>query len=173
MRDQTRIKSAMDRSVAALRARPFLGQGTAVTKVRLQEGLTCEVEEGDWKFVAGMSEKAGGDNAGPNPGILGRGSLGACLAIGYSMWAARRGVPLSGLEVEIQADYDVRGEYGVADIPPRYMQVRYLVTVESAAPEAEVMAMLDEADAHSSYHDLWRRAVDLRRQVRVVAPAEK
>lgn len=93
--------------------------------MRLKPGLECEVEEGTWKMTVGMSEKSGGTNAGPNPGILGRGALGTCLAIGYAMWAARLGVPIDALEVDVEADYDRRGELGVADdVPPGYTQVR-------------------------------------------------
>jgi uncharacterized OsmC-like protein len=86
------IKTILDRNAKALELRPIIGQGTAVTKVRLTEGLACEIEEGAWNLKADMSEKSGGANTGPNPGVLGRAALGSCLAIGYAMWAARRGV---------------------------------------------------------------------------------
>ena len=85
------------------------------------------------------------------------------------MWAARLGVPLRSLEVEVQADYDSRGELGVADIPPGYAQVRYIVTVECEASEEEIRRMLDTADAHSSYRDIFARPIDLRREVRIGA----
>lgn len=170
MNHQARIKQAFERSVKALESRPFLGQGTAVTRARLREGLACDVEEGPWKLVVGMSEKAGGDNAGPNPGVLGRGALASCLAIGYARWAALRDIPLTAIEVEVQADYDARGENGVSDdVYPGYSQIRYVVTVESDAPEADIMRMLDDADRYSSYHDVFRRAVDLQREVKLGA----
>jgi hypothetical protein len=35
------------------------------------------------------------------------------------------------------------------------------------------MQMLDDADRYSSYHDVFRRAVDLRREVKLVAPAKE
>ena len=75
-------------------------------KVRIvlaEKGLACEVEEGPWKFSVGMTEKYGGQNNGPNPGVYGRAALGACLAIGYGMWAARLEIPIRGLTVEIRA----------------------------------------------------------------------
>jgi uncharacterized OsmC-like protein len=172
MTDQAHIKQAFERSIKALEQRPFLGQGTAVTHARLRDGLTCDVEEGPWKLVVDMSEKAGGANAGPNPGVLGRGALASCLAICYARWAALRDIPLTALDVEVQADYDARGENGVSnDVYPGYSEIRYVVTIESAAPEADVMQMLDDADRYSSYHDVFRRAVDLRREVKLVAPA--
>ena len=101
-----------------------------------------------------MTEKDGGTNAGPNPGVLGRAALGSCLALGYGMWAARLDVPITALEVEIHADYDVRGELGVDDgVRPGYSAIRYVVRVSSPAPEADVRRVIDTADRYSS----WRR----------------
>ena len=170
MNPADKIRVALERNVKAATLRPTVASGTAVTRVRLCDGLTCEVEEGKWKFTADVGEKSGGNDRGPNPGILGRAALGSCLAVGYAMWAARRGVPLSRLEVEIQADYDARGELGVAEVSPAYSQVRYIVTVESPAPEAEVRRLIDEADAHSPYLTLFRQPMDVRRELRVAAP---
>ncbi len=36
----------------ALRLRPTIGIGTATTTVRVRSSLTCDVEDGQWKFVA-------------------------------------------------------------------------------------------------------------------------
>ena len=164
------IKTAIERNVKAVSLRPSVGQGTAVTKVRLKAGLACDVEEGNWRFTVGMHEKYGGTNAGPNPGIYGRAAFGSCLAIGYGMWAARLGVPIDGLSVEVHADYDVRGELGVADdVHPGYAELRYVVTVESPASEADIMRMLDTADRYSSWRDDLTRAVPVTREVRLTA----
>lgn len=166
--DPRKIRSRLERNARAVSLRPSVGQGTAVTRIRLVDGLRCEVEEGPWTLTVDMAEKSGGTNAGPNPGTYGRASLGSCLAIGYAMWAARLGVPLAKLEVEIQADYDVRGELAVSDeVSPGYSEVRYVVTVESDAPEAEVRRVLDTADRYSSYRDIWARPIPLLRETRI------
>ena len=116
---------------------------------------------------------SGGTNAGPTPGVLGRGALGSCLAVGYGMWAARLGVPIDALEVRVEADFDSRGELGVSDtVPPGYSQVRYFVTVSSRAPEADVRRVIDTADKYSPYRDVFARAHDVRRELTIVAPAE-
>lgn len=173
MQDDATIREALERNARALALRPTLGQGTAKTVVRLKPGLECEVTEGNWKLTVGMSPKSGGSNAGPNPGILGRGALGSCLALGYGMWAARLGVPIVSIEVEVQADYDGRGELGVSDdVHPGYSDIRYLVTVQSPAPEADVMRLLDTADKYSPYRDVFARALPVRREVRITAPGD-
>jgi len=162
--DVERLRDILERNAKAVSLRPALGQGTAKTRVRLKPGMECTIEEGRWTLTAGMSEKSGGTNAGPNPGILGRGALGSCLAIGYAMWAARLGVPIESLDVEVEADYDRRGELGVSDeVPPGYTQVRYRVSVVSPAPEEQVRNVIDTADRYSPYRDVWARAHDIRR----------
>ena len=170
MQSQDDVRSALERNVKAVTLRPSVGQGTAVTKVRLRDGLACDVEEGAWKFTVGMTQKYGGTNEGPNPGVFGRAALGSCLAIGYSMWAARLNVPVTSLDVEIHADYDVRGELGVEDaVRPGYSAIRYVVTVETDAPEEEVMRMLDTADRHSSWLDDLANPVPVAREVRLTS----
>lgn len=167
------IRTMLERNVRAVSLRPVVGQSTARTRVRLQPGLQCEVTEGDWSLTVAMGPKSGGTNAGPNPGILGRGALGSCLALGYAMWAIRLDVPLDALEVDVEADYDTRGELGIADdVPPGYLEVRYIVTVSSSAPEADVRRMLDTADRYSPYRDVFARAHVVRREVRISSPPE-
>lgn len=172
MQNREVIKTAIERNARAVAAHPSVGQGTAVTKVRWRHGLTCDAEEGQWKFTVGMTDKYGGDNAGPNPGVFGRTALGSCLAIGYAMWAARLNVPLRSLEIEVHADYDVRGELAVDDsVRPGYKAMRVVVTIESDAPESDVVAMLETAERHSSYLDDFRNPVPVVRELRFVSVA--
>ena len=88
--------------------------------------------------------------------------------MGYMMRAAHLGVPIAGLEVEVQADYDDGALFGVAEVPPGYLEVRYTVTVESDAPEADIMRVLNEGDQHSPYLDVFSRSQKCVRQVRIV-----
>jgi len=164
-----RIREAFSRNRKAVTLRPSMGQGTAVTRVTVGEDLTCRVDDGRWNLTVGMSEKSGGVAAGPDPGVFGRAALGTCLAMGYVMWAALKEVPLESVEVEIQADYDVRGEYGLDGVDPAYADLRYVVTVRSDAPEADVRAVIDQADAVSPYLTLYRNPQDVRRELRVLA----
>jgi uncharacterized OsmC-like protein len=164
------IKAVFERNGKAMAMRPSVGLGTARTKVTLRDGLTCDVEDGAWTLTVDMSQKSGGDGRAPDPGVYGRTALGSCLAIGYTLWAATRGITFSKLEIEVQADYNSGGYHGVADVPAGYSQMRYIVTVESDAPEADVRAVLDEADAHSPYRDNYTRAVDVRREVKFTNP---
>lgn len=165
--DVEKIRSAFERNARAVKLRPYIGQKTAVTKARMREGLTCDIEDGAWRLTVGMSEKSGGDKAGPDPGVLGRGALASCLAVCYVQWAAKLGVPITDVAVEVQADYDMRGEYGVADVPAGYSEIRCIVSIESPAPEHEVLQVLDMAEAHSSYVEVFSQPQILKREVRI------
>jgi len=163
------IKDALERNVKVIEARPSVAQGTAITKVTLHPGLACDVEDGPWRLNVGMTEKYGGLNTGPNPGVYGRAALGSCLAITYAMWAARLEISVRSLTVEVRARYDARGELGVDDsIRPGYAEIVYVVTVDSDASDADIYRLLDTADSHSSWLDDLRNPVPVSREVRIV-----
>lgn len=167
------IRTALERNERAVALRPSVGRGTARTAVTWRGGLSCEVTEGPWRFVVGMTEKYGGANDGPNPGVYGRAALGSCVAIGYALWAARMNIPLRALEVEVQADYDVSGELGLDEqVRPGYLAMRYVVTIDSDAPQDDVLRMLDAADQHSAFLDDFSNPVPVQRTVRFAVTSE-
>ncbi len=164
------IKTAFERNGRAMELRPGVGQKTAVTRVRVIEGVHCEAEEGRWKMAADASDKSGGTAQGPDPGFIVRSALGTCLAMGYVMWAAHLEVRLSNVEVEIHADFDARGQHDVAGIPPGYSEIRYLVRIESTASEADIQRMVETADRASMVGDVFRRAHTLVRNLTITRP---
>lgn len=168
MSDPASIRRAFERSRKALLLKPHLGQGTGVTRVTVRNGTTCDVESGQWKLVADVGTPAGGNDAGPGPGVLERAALGSCLAIGYATWAAVLGVPMENIEVVVESDYDYRGQFGIDGHRPGYRAVRYRVLVTSSAPEEDVMRVLDEADAHSPVLDDLIRPMSVEREVQVL-----
>lgn len=170
MSQMERIKLAVERTTKALTLKPSLGQSTGISKARIKNGLTCEIQEGNWKFLADMPASVGGNVEGPTPGVYGRAALGSCLAIGYMMAAARKDIPVSMLEVEVQADYDDGALFGTTDVFPGYSAVRYIVTIESQAPEEDILKMLDEADQRSPYLDVFSRAQNCKREVHIASP---
>jgi uncharacterized OsmC-like protein len=164
-----KIRSGFRRVATALAQRPAFGHGTNCSTASIRDGLTCEVREGDWTFIADMPEQAGGNGAGPTPGVYGRAALGSCLAIGYMMKAAVMDIPVASLEVQVQADYDDGALFGTAPgVPPGYLEVRYTVTIDSTAAGELILKMLDEADRHSPYLDVFSRAQRCSRTVNIV-----
>ncbi|MGN6291300.1 MAG: OsmC family protein [Chitinophagaceae bacterium] len=171
MSDALKIKTALERTKKALTLKPALGQSTAISKVRITNGLTCEVQEDKWKFNIDMPEAVGGNSTAPTPGVYGRAALGSCLAIGYMMKAAELEIPIQGLEVQVEADFDDGALLGTADktIPPGYLEVRYTINIESDAPEEKIMQILDDGDMHSPYLDIFTRTQKCVRKINIVS----
>jgi len=168
MADQAYIREVVERNIEVLALRPSRGHLTRITKARLLDGVRCEIEEGAWRFSADLPTKAGGDDTAPTPGALGRGALASCLAMSIAIWAARMEVAITSLEVEVQADFDARGELGMGvGVAPGYSQVRYEVSIESPAARHQIDMLLGLAERHSPYLDVFGRTMSLSRVLRL------
>ena len=165
-----RIKTAFDRNGRAIELRSGVGQKTAVTQTRVVDGLRVETSEGRWTLVSDASEKSGGGGAAADPGFVVRAALGNCLAMGYVTWAAYLGVPIESVEIEMHADFDVRGQHGADGIPPGFSEIRCHVRIESSASAADVARVVEQADHSSMVGDVFRRAHTLVRDLKIVKP---
>ncbi len=167
------LKTIQERNVKALKMRPSIGQGTAVTRVRVRSGVTCDIEDGQWKLVADDMPGDGGAGLGPDHGVLVRAGLGSCLAMGYIIWAARLDIPLDDVQVVVETDYDARGMYGVDDsVSPGWGAVRYIVNISSPAPQEQIKELVDTADRYSPILDDMHRAANIIRQLHITSSQE-
>jgi len=164
MAEPAKIKEIAERNAKMLALKPARGHLTGVTKARWAGGVRCEIEDGPWKLAADMPAKAGGEETAPTPGTLGRGALASCLVIGITTWAARLEVPIDALEVEVQGDFNARGELGVDDgVPVGYEEVRYLISIDSPAPPQAIVELLETAERYSPYVDIFARGQSMAR----------
>lgn len=168
MADPGTLKKAFERNRKLLTIKPSKGQYTTTTKVRLYDGTTCEIEHKHWKFKADIGKTEGGNDAGPGPSVLERAALGSCLAIGYSKWAAILEVPIESIEVEVEADVDARGGYGIDNVSPGYKAMRYRVFIDSPASEKSIHEVIEKADAHSPVLKSFTDPTPVEREVRIV-----
>lgn len=168
MSDTKTLKESHERIKKLLTLKPEKGQYTTSTKVRLMDGTACDVEHKHWKFIADVGKQQGGKDAGPGPGIFLRASLGSCLAIGYAIYAATMGIQIDHLEVDVEADVDVRGNYGIDNAEPGYTGMRYKVTIESPAPKEQIHEMIKTADEHSPILANFKKPMPIEREVNIL-----
>jgi uncharacterized OsmC-like protein len=167
------LKSILERNIKAIRLRPSIGQGTATTTVRVRNGVTCDIEDGDWKLVADEGVGDGGAGLGPDPGVFGRAALGTCLAMGYMIWSSYMEVPIESVEVVVEADYDARGMFAIdGSISPGWSGVRYTVHIASPADEHKVRELVDFADRHSPLLTDFREPIPITRELRIAQSVE-
>lgn len=95
-----------------------------------------------------MDEPAalGGSDTAPNMVEVVLGAFGCCLTTGYVMNAAQRGIALSGVEISLKGDLDLRGFLGLSDdVPPGYGGIDVQVKLDAPAATPR---QLEELHAH-------------------------
>jgi len=142
------LKDLYERKARALHRRPELARGAGHTRVRLAgAGLACSVDGGDREVQVDLSPADGGTGTAAGPGDLLRASLGACLAMGYRLWAARLEVPLAAVEIDLTAEFDARGALlPETEVRAGWRRLTCAVTIHSSAPVADVARMVDLAN---------------------------
>jgi uncharacterized OsmC-like protein len=102
-----------------------------------------------WSF--GIHRAVGGDHDLPNPGDLLAAALAACLDATIRIIAARMGVSLMSLSVEVVADVDVRGCLQVdRGVPVGFQEMRCHVALKAAnGTDPQFVQMLVAASENS------------------------
>jgi uncharacterized OsmC-like protein len=138
------LKDLYVQRARVLSRRPELALGSGVTRVVVADDLACDVEQ---VGRVDLPIAEGGGASAVSPAALMRASIGACLATGYCIWAARLDVPLGSVSVDVACCEDTRGRLELAsEIAVGWQQMWVHVTIESAAPEADVRRIVAAAD---------------------------
>lgn len=127
-------------------AAPGASTSRGQARVRLAYGMACDVEHEDRTIRVDLPASDGGGATGPHPGQLMRASLGACLVMGYRIWAARLEVPLDDVVLDVVCEYDVRGQLGLDPaVSVGWKRVTFDVVVRSTASEDDVRRVIETA----------------------------
>lgn len=139
------IRSAVERIVDVFRRKPGAAMSTTRATGRVGEGLICNVRQGDYTATLDMPRPVGGDGSAPTPGFFIRAGLVGCIAIGIKLAAAREGVDIGAIDVDVEMDFDDGAMFGIGDNSAAPLETRVTVAVESSAPWDEVEAMIGRA----------------------------
>lgn len=141
------LRALYEQQRVALRRHPSLARSTVHAHARLTTGLRCEVRHAEHVTEVDLPEGQGGTASAVGPGDLLRASLSACLAMGYRAWGARLGVELAGVEVDVTAEFDARGQLGLADdVAVGWQRLLIDVRIASNAPAAELYRVVEHAN---------------------------
>ena len=76
----------------------------ATVKASLKHGTAVDIRAGRFLWRSDEPKPAGGADSGPTPYEFLLGSLAACTAMTLRLYAARREIPLAGVEVSLEFD---------------------------------------------------------------------
>lgn len=164
MFDLQNIKLAAERSKKAVELKPSLARCTEIAKAQLGENMRFDIDVDGVKIKADVPKKYGGNGTTPGPSAHALSALIICALVGYLMKFAEKDIPITGIGMEVQADSDSTVKY-------EYTDVRYIVTVESDAPEEDIQRAIEESDNASFGLALFQRPVNTHREVRITACA--
>lgn len=162
------IKKAQERRIEVYKKRPSSARSTGKTQAKLDSGTRCEIVQDGWTLVCDQSKLMGGEDGGPDPGMFGRGALGACLAQGYAIQLAIQELSFDSICVEVQSEIDGLGSVGIDDaIPPGYQSLRYFVCIESDEDDVALREAIDIADRTSPWLYNFVTALPIEREVEI------
>ncbi|MCA9877663.1 MAG: OsmC family protein [Thermomicrobiales bacterium] len=130
----------------------------AVTTALVDEYQT-RVQIRDFSLTVDEPEQIGGNNTGPTPVELVLAALGTCQEIVYATYARVLGIPLNGVEVSTEGRLDLRGFFGVADLPAGFQDVTFTVAIDSPAAPEDISRLVAAVNAHCPVLDILQQPV--------------
>jgi uncharacterized OsmC-like protein len=157
------IKQSIENAVRYLTEHPDEARATdSFARATLGADLRVEVvgpnSEG---IVTDMPTSIGGRGEQPSPGWLFRAAIASCVASTIGMEAAREGVELGSLEVEVDSESDDQGILGMDEsVPAGPLSTR--IRVRATAPgrdEGHLRELLERGAGRCPVCDATKRAV--------------
>ena len=109
----------------------------------------------------------GGTDTGPTPVELVLAALGTCQEIVYATYARVLDIPLDGVEVTAEGRLDLRGFFGVADVPAGFQDVTFTVDIASPAAPEDIARLVEAVNAHCPVLDILKQPVSVRGEARL------
>ncbi|MBB4687486.1 OsmC family protein [Amycolatopsis jiangsuensis] len=116
-----------------------------------------DVRVRDHQLTVDEPPALGGTDSAANPVEYALASLGSCQVITYQFWAARLGIQLDAVRVQVDGDLDLHGFFGFDEATrPGFRDVRVSVELEGPAPAERYEELRRAVDEHCPVLDLFR-----------------
>lgn len=139
------IRAAQQRAIDAFTRKPSAALDTVRGSAHVGEGLACTFRQGDREAVMDMGKTLGGQGLGPTPGFYFRAAVAGCVAIGIKLAAAREGLALDAVDVDLEMDFDDSAMLGMGANSAAPLATRLGIRLASPEPPAQLRAMVDRA----------------------------
>jgi uncharacterized OsmC-like protein len=159
------IRDSIENAIRHLSEHPDEARYTdSFARATLGEALRAEVEgpSGE-RIVTDMAKGIGGRAEEPSPGWFFRAAIASCVVSTIAMEAAREGVTLTSLEVEVDSESDDRGILGMeASVPAGPLSTRVGIRARAeGVADGRLRELLDRGARRCPVCDATRRAVEV------------
>jgi uncharacterized OsmC-like protein len=159
------IKDAIENAVRYLSEHPDEARYTdSSARATLDEALRVEVEgPAGERIITDMPKAVGGRGEEPSPGWLFRAAIASCVASTIGMEAARSGVTLTSLAVEVDSESDDRGILGIDEaVPAGPLSTRvHIRATADGVEEGRLRELLATGAGRCPVRDATKRAVEV------------
>jgi uncharacterized OsmC-like protein len=166
------IKESIEKAVRYLSEHPDEARYTdSWARATLSRALRVEVGgPGGERIVTDMLAGVGGRAEQPSPGWLFRAAMASCVASTVGMEAAREGVTLTSLEVEVDSESDDRGILGMDEaVPAGPLSTRVRVRGRADGVEERALRqLLNRGAARCPVCDATKRAVPVSLEIEAI-----
>jgi uncharacterized OsmC-like protein len=177
------FKNIFGATQEAFRQGPDQAKASFEAITKLGKGLRSTASIRQFTVAIDEPETLGGTDTAPNPVELVLAALGSCQEITYRLYADALGIPLRKVSVKVRGDVDLRGFFAVdSSVRPGFQNIEAVVTLDSAAPVADLIRLKETVDQHCPVLDILRSPVPVTLElanaiqsskVRALAPQEE
>ncbi len=165
------IQTAQTAVIERMKGNLDAARSTIKMTGRIEEGLTCQVEQGPHSAVLDLGRGMGGDAAGPSPGFFARAGIVGCVGIAVKMLAAREGVTYRSVTITLENDFDDAALMCLSTRSAAPLETRLKIEIDTDASPAVVEALVERALAHDPWYLALRDAQIVRHQTCITQDA--
>lgn len=159
------LRDLLDATADALTTQPEAAVIHPAASTSLVPGTATEVRvrAGRHAFTIDEPPVLGGTDLGANPVEHLLSSLGSCQVITYQVWAAKLGIAVDSIEVDVTGDLDVHGFFGLDPaVRPGFQSVEVSVRVAGPEPVERYVELTAAVEEHCPVLDVLVNAVPVR-----------
>ncbi len=145
MSSSATIRASQERVAEAFRRKPSVALSTAKGRASIGDGLLCHYRQDGYEAAMDMGTVLGGAGVAPTPGFYFRAAIAGCAAIGIKMTAAREGLEIGAVDVDVEMDFDDSALLGMGNNSAAPLDTRLVISIESREDDATLQAMVDRA----------------------------
>lgn len=163
--DLEKLRQNVESTAALLRADESAGHVRPRVATQLIADVNARSEfvqyDKDFAFECDESEGRAGSGSAPSPLRYFLSGLAFCQQVWYAKGAALVGCEIEDLSIDVLTYMDMRGEHLIDGIPPNPQWIVIEADVKTPGTGAEVLAMVDEANARCPVYSLVSKAVPI------------
>lgn len=154
------LKTILEDSASVIAADPSLAAARLAANCTLMGVHEVEVRLNDQVVKSDQSPMLGGNGRGPTPVQLALAALGSCQAQTYRFWSEKLGIRIDDVAVDIQADLDVQGVFGLRDgVRAGFGDVTVTVHIGGPEPLERYEQLRRAVDDHCPVLDIFTNPV--------------